>query len=196
MTTPWRCFVAVPIDAELRRELEHAREQLRAAHPTLDDSWRWTVPAEWHVTLAFLGETDPTGIGRLTDAIEAVAAPRDAFILPTGELGVFPSPRAARVLWYGVHDPDGSLAAAIEELREALGLDPGPVHPHVTLARARHRHGAIADALLEGPPMPRGRLSVDRVRLYRSHTGAGPARYEVVAESILGGGLNGSRPAR
>lgn len=192
MNGVWRCFVAVPLDGGLRRDLQRACERLREAHPALDDSWRWTAPGEWHVTLAFLGETDPAGVARLSGAIDAVAAPRDVFTLPTGELGVFPSPRAARVLWYGVQDPDGSLALAIEELRDALGLDPAPVRPHVTIARARHRHGAVADALLDGPPMPEGRLTVERVRLYRSHVGAGPARYEVVAESVLGAGPNGT----
>jgi 2'-5' RNA ligase len=148
------------------------------------------------VTLAFLGETDPSAIDALTGAIEAVAAPREAFSLPTGQLGVFPSPRAARVLWYGVQDPDGSLAAAADDLRQALGLEATTVHPHVTVARARHRHGAVADMLLDGAEMPSGTLAVDRVRLYRSHVGAGPARYEVVAESRLGEGLNGSGPIR
>lgn len=190
MTAAWRCFVAIPVGPALRGVVTEALEGMRARHADMDGSWRWTSPAEWHVTLAFLGEAGPSEVVRATRAVAAAATSRPAFVLPTGDLGVFPSPRAARVLWYGVEDPDGYFAQIVADLRHALALEPASQHPHLTLARARHRHGAVADEILAEPAMPAGWLHVDRVRLYRSHRGVGPARYEVVAESPLGGGAS------
>jgi len=43
--------------------------------------------------------------------------------------------------------------------------------------------------------MPAGQLAVERVVLYRSHLGAGPARYEILAAAPLGLTLAGSRAA-
>ena len=105
----------------------------------------------------------------------------------TGGLGAFPSPGSARVLWYGVADPDGRLAALAGDLTGALGLDGrGPFRPHVTLARARREPvdlrrwlGAAASApegVLVGrrrstdaqPPRQRPRRGMRRWRPSRS----------------------------
>jgi 2'-5' RNA ligase len=75
------------------------------------------------------------------------------------------------------------LNEIIEEAAQAAGLSPEdrPFHPHVTLSRIR-------------PPVDvRGLLDedfalswrCDRVVLYRSHLGRGPARYEALDSVVL-----------
>ncbi|HEX5812494.1 MAG TPA: 2'-5' RNA ligase family protein, partial [Pseudonocardia sp.] len=49
-----RAFVALVPAAAVLDELAAAVAPVRAAHPDL----RWTPPAQWHLTLAFLGEVD------------------------------------------------------------------------------------------------------------------------------------------
>ena len=49
-----RLFVAVTPPPEALDELRSATAAMRSAHPEL----RWSLPAQWHLTLAFLGEVD------------------------------------------------------------------------------------------------------------------------------------------
>jgi RNA 2',3'-cyclic 3'-phosphodiesterase len=188
MSDGWRCFIAVPVTAQLRASLAADIARLRRTFPGLDDDWRWVEPAQWHVTLAFLGDTSPGAIDGLVTAIGRVSAVNRSFELATEGIGVFPSPRAARVLWHGIVDPGERLAGLAADVRRELGLDPAPFSPHVTVGRSRHRHGAEVNGLLRQANLAAGALRVDRAVLYRSHRGSGPARYEVLAESRFAAG--------
>lgn len=182
MSETWRCFVGVPLGEELRRALG-----------TLVDRWRdepdfaglrWTDPDSWHVTLAFLGSVEVDRMGTLGATLREVAAVHAPMRLPTGGLGGFPRDRKARVLWYGILDPDRALGDLARGLNVALGVDAAEFRPHVTLARAR-REPVSVRALAERPS-PEGPLDVDHVDLMRSHLGRGPARYERLDTVELG----------
>ena len=182
---PWRCFVAVPIDSELRAAIERVARDLRARPGA--EGWRWADAEAWHVTLAFLGATDPDQVSRLSEALERVGAAHDAMELPVGGLGAFPSRARARVLWYGISDAGGSLRQLAEAVRGALGMVTDErFRGHLTLARARDRFGTDAGALVDAPA-PTSRLVVDRLELYRSHLGRGPASYEALTTVPLRG---------
>lgn len=182
---PWRCFVAVPIGPELRAAMEDCAGHLRDRAGDAD--WRWTEPEAWHVTLAFMGATDPALVPGLGSALSEVAVDHEAFELRAGGLGTFPSRGRARVLWYGVADSEGRLARLARAVREAVGLPPEDrFRGHLTLARARDRLGTDAGGLLD-IPAPETRLSVDRLILFRSHLGRGPAHYEALATAPLQG---------
>ncbi|HEX9738466.1 MAG TPA: 2'-5' RNA ligase family protein, partial [Candidatus Limnocylindria bacterium] len=90
MREAWRCFVGVPVGPTLRTDLETSVELWRARQNAPD--LRWTDPDGWHVTIAFLGATDPSVIPDLVNALGVVADGTDAFPLPTGGLGAFPRP--------------------------------------------------------------------------------------------------------
>ena len=187
MSAGWRCFVAVPLDDSVRSELATAASSWRTQPPA--DALRWAEPDAWHLTLAFLGFVDPDDVPRITAAVRRVAAAHEPTEVATGRLGAFHRPGSVRVLWYGVADGDGRLAAIAGDLADALALpDDEPLRAHVTLARARRRpvdlRGWIEAASASAPD---GRLTVDRIALMRSHLGAGPARYETLATFPLGG---------
>lgn len=183
---PWRLFVAVPIGEQLRAELAAAVDRLRAADPERDAAFRWTDPQGWHVTLAFLGPASPDVVPSVADALHAGAAGIRPFRVATGGLGAFPSPRRARVVWYRLLDPEGRLASLAQAVRRELAMDDGgPFRAHLTLARARAERGAPLDAGLLGARPPGGEITIDRLVLYRSHLGRGPASYESVVEVPL-----------
>jgi 2'-5' RNA ligase len=183
----WRCFVAVPLGEELRSELSRAVEELRAAAPEAAEGLRWTEPDGWHLTLAFLGLVEPGAVEGVGQAIQGVADVHAPFSVSTGGLGGFPSKRQVRVLWYGLanHSPQlGELASAT---RLALGVDNGsPFRAHLTLARARAERGNALPETIWQMTLPTGHIAVDRLVLYRSHLGRGPARYESLTEAQLG----------
>jgi len=187
MTERWRCFVAIPLGEGLRSALATAAAAWRIQPPA--DALRWAEPDAWHLTLAFLGSVDADTVPSAAAAIEGVTDAHRPTDVATGRLGAFHRPGSARVLWYGVADPDGMLAALAGDLAAAIGLTaPDPYRPHVTLARARRRpidlRGWIEAASASAPD---GRLAVDRIALMRSHLGEGPARYETLASFALGG---------
>jgi RNA 2',3'-cyclic 3'-phosphodiesterase len=188
MSDRWRCFVAVAIDEELRDDLKRAVDAWRAL-PELS-GLRWADPAAWHLTLAFLGWTDPAQVRSLSTTLLMVTARHEPMHLVTGGLGAFPSRARARVAWYGVADPERRLAALAAELGPALGLDVVPFRPHVTLARARHAPIDLTRWLARAEA-PSGALDVSRLELMRSHLGRGPARYETLDTVSLGGTIRG-----
>jgi len=186
MEERWRCFVAIPIGESLRDELAGAVEALRTKAPEVDDGLRWTEPGGWHLTVAFLGPTAPSLVPELAVAMTDVAATHAPFSVPTGGLGAFPSRRDVRVLWYGVTDKSRKLAELALEVRRALGLEAAaPFRAHLTLARSRGDRGSPLAPVIRDFAFPSGTLAVHRLVLFRGHMGAGPPRYESLAEAAL-----------
>jgi RNA 2',3'-cyclic 3'-phosphodiesterase len=188
MTEAWRCFVAVPIDDLTRAALSASVAGWRHEPPV--DAMRWADPDGWHLTLAFLGDVDPSDVPTISDAVREVAAVHQRTEVATARIGAFPRPSSTRVLWYGVADPYGALATLAGALALALRLPlDEPFRAHITLARTRRRpidlRGWIDHASASAPE---GRMSVESVTMVRSVLGAGPARYETLAELPLGGG--------
>jgi 2'-5' RNA ligase len=180
---PWRCFVAVPLADELRARLADAVAAWRG-QPELA-AMRWAEPDAWHVTLAFLGPTEPDRVPALAAAIAAATAAHAPWTAGTNGVGAFPSASRARVAWYGVSDPDGRFARLAADVRAALAIeDAGRFRPHVTLARGG-REPVDLRAWIAGASVPAGELVVTRVQLMRSHLGRGPARYETLATTTL-----------
>ena len=192
MTERWRCFIAVPLPDGVRSELTDVVDSWRD-EPHAPDL-RWTDPAGWHLTLAFLGWIDA---GIAAGVLEKCAAPArraQPSALPAGGLGAFPSPRRARVLWYRLTDEVGAATALAAEIRRVLAplvprVEEGsPFRPHVTLARARAERWTDLTTWIAGRAVPSGVVLVERVILYRSHLGRGPAHYEPLGAVTVGTG--------
>lgn len=179
--------MAVPLPARLRHALQAAVTEWRMRPGTPD--LRWTDPSAWHVTLAFLGATDPGSVPALVAALEDVTRTGAPFRVPTGGVGAFPRPGAAQTVWYRIDDPDQTLAELARRVQAATlaGGGGNRFRPHLTVARSRVRRGEPLDRWLATLEAPTGMLPVRGVTLYRSHLGLGPARYEVLASRPLGG---------
>lgn len=186
----WRCFVAVPIGDQLRADLAVAVDAWRVERDA--PNLRWTDADGWHVTLAFLGQVRPTLVAQIEDALTSVSESAESFRLASGRLGAFPSPSRARVIWYRIEDDRGRLALVASAVRSALAplvprlADEASFRPHLTLARARDERGLRLAEWLARCEAPVGSIEVDRVVLYRSHLGRGPAQYEPLVSVPFG----------
>jgi 2'-5' RNA ligase len=199
---PWRLFLAVALPQEVRALVADLTAELAM------EGWpvRWTAPDAAHVTLHFLGETEPERAELLRLALPEVVAAHAPFALRTAALGVFPNFRRPRVLWLGLHGPVHRLETLQSDIGArlgALGFAGGDEqsHPHITLGRVRNRDSeqvrlrALPDLVkrrfvdpatgaARGPePIP---VPVTDVRLMRSHLGREGARYETVSVFPLG----------
>lgn len=169
-----RLFVAVPVPTEVRAALVATLDRI-------DLPGKPVVPANWHLTLAFLGVADQVRFERLLAELDQLVLP-PAFGVVLAGLGAFPTPRRATVLWVGLTRGEGrlrELAGAVGEGAEAAGFEPGerPYHPHLTISRVRP--DVDARSLLDTPVGP-FRLTVDHLAVFRSHLGGPVARYEVM----------------
>jgi 2'-5' RNA ligase len=146
---------------------------------------RWVRLDGLHLTLRFLGPTGPELEKPTLAAIEAVgdAAGGPIAVEPAGS-GAFPSGGRPRTLWIGLARGTESLtelAAATEVALVGAGWqpDPRPFRPHLTLARtdASSAGQLMADRLAAAMSGRRIACTIDRVGVFESVTGGGPARY-------------------
>ncbi|MBV9110135.1 MAG: RNA 2',3'-cyclic phosphodiesterase, partial [Gemmatimonadetes bacterium] len=141
---------------------------------------RAVVPANWHLTLRFLGDTDEDRHRALADGLRRIR-PKPAFAVSLAGLGAFPRPARATVLWIGVGDGVAelrALAADVEAAAVAAGFapEPKPYSPHLTLSRVNPP--ADLRRAIDGAKPFGGRMTVDSFVLFRSQLGGGPPRYE------------------
>jgi 2'-5' RNA ligase len=169
-----RLFYGVPMPAEVAQRIAPAVD----ANVLI--AKRAGPPANWHITLRFLGATDPDRKEKLRRAVDDATLP-EAFEARIASWGVFPRPAAARVFWVGVEDSSGTLgaiASTLELLARTAGFPPEErkFKPHITLARFRDPLD-LRPALKDLPEID-ARFTIGSIVLFRSHLGSGPARYE------------------
>lgn len=188
-----RMFVAVLPPEEVLEDLADFLAPRQEAEP----GFRWTVPDQWHLTLAFMAEVPDRRLDDLESRLTRAAARRTPFEVALAGGGAFPNPARAKVLFAAVEPavPDGRVelgrlatgarAAAVKAGAEAEG---GRFHPHITLARLGRplevtRWLRVLDTY-RGPTW-----RVEDIALVASHLGEGPRRrprYEVVDTFALG----------
>ena len=183
-----RMFVALEPPVHVVEHLDGFLDARR----DVDGGPRWSPPAQWHVTLAFMGAAPERVTEDLVDRVGDAAARSAPVPLTLAGGGCFPDVSRARVLFAGVAG-GGSLEPLARAVRSAcavVGAAPegGPFRAHVTLAR----FGRPVDAtrwvrVLEtyaGPTWTPDAVSVVASHLPRER-GHRP-RHEVLAHLPLG----------
>ena len=138
---PLRAFFALEIPAGIRSVVLAEREEIRQNLPRA----RWTRPQGWHLTLKFLGNTDPQLLNDLANDLRPRLSGHGAVTVRLGGTGFFPSQSRPRVAWVGgAAEGVEGLVTAIEDSASSLGA-----------ARERRRWGLhLTQARLRGawPP--------------------------------------------
>ena len=189
-----RLFVAVPIPEIVATRVGHLVDEVRAGLGAAGARVRWVQMEGLHVTLRFLGPTQPTRVDAVGDAVERTGRSTSGpFGVRLGGAGAFPDPARPRALWLGIRagaEELGRLSAAltVELAADGWPLEDRPFRPHLTIARTDGVH-AGADAghrLVAAAAELDVAFDADRVVLFRSHLGRGPARYEALRSVALG----------
>jgi 2'-5' RNA ligase len=188
-----RAFIAIPLPDPLLKRLAALQQKLERQIP--DRSVRWVRAEGIHLTLKFLGDTPTEKLPDIERALEAVAHYAPVCSFTVGELGCFPNPRRPRVVWVGVQETAGRLAAlqgAIEEVVAPFGYPPERrgFTPHLTLGRL-HRRASRSDATQVGEVVASttvgslAEVSAGRFALIRSVLEPGGAEYTTLVEFPL-----------
>jgi 2'-5' RNA ligase len=165
-----RLFVAVLPPAPVIRLLE------AIPRPPLDQV-RWTTPAQWHVTMRFLGEVDEP-----SDAVEAVCGTIGSVGTDSIEVRLGPATAwfpGRRVLQLPVAGLDDVAARIRAGTTRWAAPDEPPYVGHLTLARL-HGGAAPPDALDRTPVS--ATFPAQGVVVMASERDPMGTRYEVVAE--------------
>jgi 2'-5' RNA ligase len=129
-----RLFIAIEIPENIRTAFASLLKEFRTLAPHL----KWVRPENLHVTLKFLGETDPSKLGPLQGVLSGVRS-SEPVNLEFRNLGFFPNEKRPRVFWTGMEASANlkTLAADIDQAVHQLGfsLEERPYAPHLTLAR-------------------------------------------------------------
>ncbi len=189
-----RAFIAIPLPALLLDTLSALQRNLERRMPP--GGVRWVRAEGIHLTLKFLGDVPAARLGAIRQALEAVSHDCEGFTCLVAGLGCFPNPHRPRVVWVGLQEPSGRLAAlqaAVERAVAALGYPPEgrPFTPHLTLGRVRERlpaaevAGVGAAVSAHNSAEPLGELEADHFDLIRSILQPDGARYISLASYAL-----------
>jgi 2'-5' RNA ligase len=189
-----RLFFAVPVPAEARKRVGALIERVQSGVGDGTARIRWVRVEGLHLTLRFLGPISEAMVAPLRLSSDAIAGGATPFQVQLSGGGAFPSLARPRSLWIGVHDGAERLASLADALTEAAGacglvLDTRPFAAHLTIGRTDGvRLGSVAARALEHAADGLDvRFTADRIVLFRSILGGGPARYESLHEAMLGG---------
>lgn len=187
---PLRLFIAIDLPEDVRELVDRSVGPIRERYP----QGRWVPVRNQHVTLKFLGATWPRLVEEVVATVGSVAARHRPFETRVSGLGAFPSVRRARVLWAGLEDPAGRLAAIAADLDAALVKDfppeKRPFAAHLTVARFDPPVPLAEDLTevgLESRP-----FEVAWLVVYRSHLQRPAPVYEPLATFPLGDELAGA----
>ena len=134
-----RIFIGIDLDEEIRSKIARFLEGVSGFAPEA----RWVHPESLHITLKFIGEQKPEQIAAITQKLRQVQS--NTFEIRFAGYGFFPTAKAPRVFWIGIHAAPqlaqlaGNIDAAVAEL--GIPREEREFSPHLTLARAGGRSG-------------------------------------------------------
>lgn len=161
-----RLFVALDLPWDVREPLSALAGGLPGA--------RWVAPENYHLTLRFIGETQPLMAEEIDLALATLRG--RGFTLQLAGLGTFQKSGRATTLWAGVErNPQlDHLQGKIETALKRCGLDSERrrFNPHITLGHIDTVPEAKVAAYIQArnlAPLPS--LRVEHFTLFSSHLG-------------------------
>lgn len=187
-----RLFVAVHLPDEMKEELYTS---FSGAVKKRVRGLRFPRPANVHVTLKFLGETDEGLIPAIEEALKTVAEKAVPFTMSVGGAGAFPDVKRPRVVWAGVREGReklAELAKALENALEPLGFERErrPFRGHITIVRVKNPAAAkaVGDIVAANEGRDFGSFEVESFSLVKSELKPDGAVYSNVSDFPLTSG--------
>lgn len=185
-----RIFIGIDLKDEIRGKIGRFLDGVSGFAPEA----RWVRPESLHVTLKFIGEQKPEQIAAITERLRRVRA--STFDIRLSGYGFFPTVKAPRVFWTGIHGGAalGQLAGDIDLATVELGVprEDRAYSPHLTLARAGGRSGDPKWRKGDGPnsvfavlqkrltamtELEFGTMTAGEIILYQSQLSPGGSKY-------------------
>jgi 2'-5' RNA ligase len=185
-----RIFIGIDLESEVRVRISRFLEGVEGFAPDA----RWVRPESLHITLKFIGEQTPERVEAIAERLRRVES--SVFDIRSAGYGFFPTAKAPRVFWIGIHaGPQlAELAESIDTATAELGIprEDRPFSPHLTLARAGGRLGSPKWRKGDGPnatfavlekrlaamsELDFGTMTANEFILYQSQLSPGGSKY-------------------
>jgi 2'-5' RNA ligase len=134
-----RLFVALQIPDSIRNDYSTLIDDLRQLDAkAAAKKPKWVRPENLHVTLKFVGHTDPSRLDEIRRVLTNVRSPQEV-LLHFRNIGFFPGAKHPRVVWGGMEASENlaTLAHDVDAQIATLGFpaEERVFTPHLTLAR-------------------------------------------------------------
>ena len=134
-----RLFVALQIPDSIRNDYAKLIDDFRRLDAkAAPKKPKWVRPENLHVTLKFIGNTDPTKLDSIRTVLAGIRSPQGVQLL-FRNIGFFPNAKRPRVIWGGMEASKNlaPLARALDQQIATLGFpsEERAFTPHLTLAR-------------------------------------------------------------
>lgn len=133
-----RTFIAIELSKDWQDLIGKIQHHIKG-----QSSLRLVKPAQAHLTLKFLGDTDPGQISLIQQSLTTLANSSSSLSLETQTLGAFPSLTRPEIIWLGLKDsPDlMGLAQSLEQPLKLLGFKPESrgFKAHITIGRLKSK---------------------------------------------------------
>jgi len=186
-----RLFVAIDLPDTVRSACETYAEHLNGAFTDTETQVRWTDPAQYHMTLRFIGECSEAESETYIEALKAeVSRQSQPVHLQAYGLGVLPTRLSPRVLMVGL-EQTRSLAKTYQKVSTVLeneGLDEADTsfRPHITLARMTDADPEEVHHILRDiEPVAVPNVEVSTLTLFQSKQIDDGTTYEPLHEFVL-----------
>lgn len=189
----WRLFIAIELPDNALNEIGGLIAQV---DPSIADNVRWTPRNNTHITLKFIGDTDPERFIEIRNGLIEVSNTSAPLKLTLANTGVFPSPYAPKILWVGLSGETRRLTqlqARVEGAMSRIKItkEDRKFTPHITTGRV-HRNISTKSAGDIGfgwqrinKPEIRTQINVNEISLFRSHLDDDSPRYEKLFSTLL-----------
>jgi 2'-5' RNA ligase len=171
-------FLAVPLPDSMKQQISEWSEQIKK----LLSFKKWILPADYHITVKFLGGIDEDALTKLKPLIRDIMYGQPIFSLQVQGLNTFGKGSSPRILWAEVRgelSPLHILQKRVDQATQRLGFvsENRPYTPHLTLAKNFSLHGAFdSNKLDQAITYKPSRLEwgVKELVLYQTHLGREP----------------------
>ena len=178
-----RCFIALPVSAEVKAEAAKIQAKITRENPGA--VVKWTEPENFHLTLKFLGEISEAEAERVKNILVELAGRHNAFSCGLKRFSGFPNLKQPNVLVIELEGGEKEGRELWQDLDAALTSagfvfeDEKPWRPHLTLGRVKD--GARFSNLEKISVAPVS-WTIDNLEFFKSTlTPAGP-KYEKIGE--------------
>jgi RNA 2',3'-cyclic 3'-phosphodiesterase len=175
-----RSFIAIDLADTVRQRIEVLVQELRKAGAEVG----WVRVEGIHLTLKFLGNVASEVIEQIKPVLSQISSETAPIHIEPAACGAFPTIKAPRVIWVGLHGGSGPLAELQKKVESAMipfGFKPEdrPFRPHLTVGRVRGRKRieALQQILLTHQGFTAEPFDAVELVLYKSDLRPDGARY-------------------
>ena len=139
---PIRTFIAIKIPQDILTQIAVLLSGLK----TLGGRITWVKPENMHLTLKFLGKTDPVQVKNISEKLSQLVLSFNRFEIKFKGLGAFPNFRRPKIFWIGTVGDNSTLiqlANKIDRQMSEFGFKPENrrFSAHLTIGRVRDQGG-------------------------------------------------------